>query len=205
MFPLDGSNGGLDQDDFAFVNREITDPEFLERINGLPARDAPYTTEINLEALRWIHEAASKLRRGFLVAVDYGLSRADYYAENRNAGTLQVRRDHRLLDSPLADIGDADLTSHVDWTSLIEEAQRAGFTLQGLADQHHFLTGILANDPDFLASAAAKIRRELQTLLHPEMLGRSFQVLVLGRGIPSSAKLSGLRFRQRTDAVMPAE
>jgi SAM-dependent MidA family methyltransferase len=93
----------------------------------------------------------------------------------------------------------------VDWTSLIEEAERAGFALQGLVDQHYFLTGILAEDSGFLGKASGKIRRELQTLLHPEMLGRSFQVLVLGRGISSPSKLSGLRFRHRTDATKSPE
>jgi len=196
---------GLERNELVFASQEITDPQLLTRVRGLPARDSPYKTEVNLEASRWIREVSSKLGRGFLVAVDYGLSRADYYSENRTSGTLQVRRDHRLVESPLTFIGDADLTSHVDWTSLIGEAERAGFVLHGLADQHYFLTGILAEGSDFLGNASAKIRRELQTLLHPEMLGRSFQVLVLGRGISSTLKLSGLRFRHRTDATIPTE
>ena len=195
----------LDGSELALIAQEITDPDLLARVKGLPVRDGSYATEVNLEALRWIHEVSAKLRRGFVITVDYGLSRDDYYSENRTAGTLQVRRDHRLLDSPLKSVGESDLTSHVDWTSLIDEAERAGFALQGLVDQHHFLTGILAEYSDFLGKASAKVRRQLQTLLHPEMLGRSFQVLVLGREISSSSKLSGLRFRQRIDATMSPE
>jgi SAM-dependent MidA family methyltransferase len=196
---------GLNGNELAFVAHEIADAELLARMKDLPVRDGFYTTEVSLGASRWIRELSSKLHRGFLITVDYGLSRDDYYAEKRRSGTLQVRRDHRLLDSPLTSIGDADLTSHVDWTSLIEEAERSGFALQGLVDQYYFLTGILAEDSDFLEKASAKIRRELQTLLHPEMLGRSFQVLVLARGISSSSKMSGLRFRHRADATMSTE
>lgn len=196
---------GLRGSDLALVAREIEEPELLARVKDLPARDGSYRTEVNLEAPRWIREMSSRLRRGFVITVDYGLSRESYYSENRTLGTLQVRRDHRLLDSPLTAIGEADLTSHVDWTSLIEEAERAGFALQGLVDQHHFLTGILAECPNFLGNASAKLRRQLQTLLHPEMLGRSFQVLVLGREISSSSKLSGLRFGQRTDVAKSPE
>lgn len=192
---------GLAGGELAFVAQEIADPELLARVKKLPVRDGSYETEVSLEALRWIRELSPGLQRGFVVAVDYGLARASYYAEKRRSGTLQVRRDHRLCESPLTDIGEADLTSHVDWTSLIEEAERGGFTLQGLVDQHYFLTGILAEYSDFPGKASAKVRRELQTLLHPEMLGRSFQVLILGRGISSSSKLSGLRFRHRTDAM----
>ncbi len=197
---------GLERNELAFVTQEMADPDLHARVRGLPARGSPFRTEVNLEALRWIREVSSKLQRGFLVTVDYGLPREDYYAENRTSGTLQVRRGHRLIDSPLTSIGEADLTSHVDWTSLIEEAERAGFALQGLVDQHYFLTGILAEDPDFLGKASAKIRRELQTLLHPEMLGRSFQILVLGRRTPSSSStLAGLRFRKRRDATISAD
>jgi SAM-dependent MidA family methyltransferase len=196
---------GLDRSDLAFVAQEVTDADLPARLKRLPARDRSYRTEVNLEALRWIREMSSKLRRGFVITVDYGLSRENYYSENRTSGTMRVRRDHRLFDSPLTAVGESDLTSHVDWTSLIEEAERAGFALQGLVDQHHFLTGILAEYFDFLGKASAKIRRELQTLLHPEMLGRSFQVLVLGRKIPLSSRLSGLRFRQRTGATTSPE
>jgi SAM-dependent MidA family methyltransferase len=195
----------LNGNELAFVAQEMDDPNLLARVKELPVRDGSYTTEVNLDASRWIHELSSKLRRGFLITVDYGFSRENYYAENRTSGTLRVRRDHRLLESPLTAIGESDLTSHVDWTSVVEEAERVGFALQGLVDQHHFLTGILAEYSDFLGKASAKLRRQLQTLLHPEMLGRSFQVLVLGREISSSSKLSGLRFCPRTDATTSPE
>jgi hypothetical protein len=40
----------------------------------------------------------------------------------------------------------------------------------------------------------ASSRRQLQTLLHPEMMGRSFQVLALTRGIRPGTVLSGFKF-----------
>jgi SAM-dependent MidA family methyltransferase len=188
---------GLTGSELAFVAQEITNPDLLARVKELPARGGLYETEVNLEAPRWIRELSPQLRRGFVIAVDYGLSRDDYYAENRTSGTLQVRRDNRLVDSPLKSIGESDLTSHVDWTSLIEEAEHAGFAMEGLIDQHHFLTGILAEHSDFLGKASAKIRRQLQTLLHPEMLGRTFQVLVMSRGVETDASIAGVRFAER--------
>jgi hypothetical protein len=40
-----------------------------------------------------------------------------------------------------------------------------------------------------------KIKRELQTLLHPEMLGRAFQALALAKDIdPGASRLAGFKF-----------
>jgi len=39
------------------------------------------------------------------------------------------------------------------------------------------------------------MKRELQTLLHPEMLGRAFQVLALEKNVgPDASRLAGFRF-----------
>jgi hypothetical protein len=45
--------------------------------------------------------------------------------------------------------------------------------------------------------------RELQTLLHPEMLGRSFQVLALAKNVDAcSLRLAGFKFaREARNAV----
>ena len=40
-----------------------------------------------------------------------------------------------------------------------------------------------------------KAKRELQTLLHPEMLGRAFQVLALAKNVgPETNPLAGFKF-----------
>ena len=92
-------------------------------------------------------------------------------------------------------MGQADITAHVEWTSLIEKAQRSGLTSSGFCDQHHFITGLLTGE---LARELESVRdpkttRALQTLLQPGLLGMKFQYLVLARNADASA-LSGLRF-----------
>ena len=62
----------------------------------------------------------------------------------------------------------------------------------GFTDQHHFLTGIISKYPEI--AAPEKSRRALQTLLHPEMLGRSFQVLALAKDVDLETPLSGFKF-----------
>jgi SAM-dependent MidA family methyltransferase len=176
-------------EDFQLVPRPITDQKLRARLPPLPpAGTGTYDTEINLAALDWVERVAAKLQRGFVLAVDYGFSRAEFFAAERRSGTLQGYAGHRTVSSPLSDIGRADIASHVEWTSVAEHAEECGLKIVGFTDQHHFMTGMLS-----LVSPREDERRALQTLLHPEFLGTRFQYLALGRNVPS-AELNGFRF-----------
>ncbi len=174
---------------FQIVPRPITDQKLRARLPPLPsAGTGTYDTEINLAALDWVERVAAKLQRGFILAVDYGFSRTEYFAAERTSGTLQGYAGHRTVSSPLHDIGRADIASHVEWTSVAETAEARGLAIVGFTDQHHFMTGMLS-----LVSPREEERRALQTLMHPEFLGTRFQYLALGRNVPS-AGLTGFRF-----------
>jgi SAM-dependent MidA family methyltransferase len=163
-------------------------------------------TAFNQAALNWVDSVAANLQRGYVIAIDYG------HSGNEFQGDIQVRAQHRHLDSPFEQIGCADITMHVDWMSIAARAQATGLRLAGFADQHHFLTGIVSAWPDLLQGRSSnstresfrsqvpiaaiddKTKRALQTLLHPEMLGRSFQVLALEKGVHPVAPLAGFKF-----------
>jgi len=183
---------GLDGDRFVFVERESGDQTF----NGA--------------VLTWVDEVAANLERGYVVAIDYG------HFENEFRGSIQVRARHRNLDSPFEKIGEADITMPVDWRSIVDCAQTSGLRVAGFTDQHHFLTGIISTWPNLIEdrspnssvfggkvqdrAADRKIKRALQTLLHPEMLGRAFQVLVLEKKIDSSTPpLAGFKFAREAN------
>jgi len=158
---------GLDGDKFVFVDsiaNQITNQSQLDLIDQIAAR----------------------LQRGFVLAIDYGFRRDDF----REA--IQVRARHRSLDSPFEQIGEADITAHLNWTDIAERAEKNGLRVHGFTDQHHFLTGIISTFPEVVENEKSK--RALQTLLHPEMLGRSFQVLALAKDVDLAAPLSGFKF-----------
>ncbi|HKP02546.1 MAG TPA: SAM-dependent methyltransferase [Chthoniobacterales bacterium] len=184
---------GLAGDEFVFVERPIDDQRLRLQIEKLPPiPTSPYETEVNVAALNWVASVSRKLTRGFVLAVDYGYARGQFYAAERSSGTLQSYAGHRTLPSPLRGIGEADITAHVDWTSIAERAEECGFTLNGFTDQYHFVTGLvsrLAGD-QAAGEAAPSTRRALQTLLHPELLGTRFQYLALGKDAPAD-RLSG--------------
>ncbi len=161
------------------------------------------STAFNQAALDWVDSVAVNLQRGYVITIDYGHSANEFH------GNVQVRARHRHLDSPFEQIGHADITIQVDWTSIARRAEANGLRVAGLTDQHHFLTGIVSTWPDLLQTPFAnstalsrrvqatdhnKAKRALQTLLHPEMLGRAFQVLAIAKNVDSGAPLSGFKF-----------
>ena len=167
---------GLDGDKFAFVERPVD------------------KTLFNQAALDFVDQIAANLQRGYVIAVDYG------FLDEEFEKTVQVRARHRNLDSSFEQIGNADITMSVDWRSIVERSQSNRLRVAGFTDQHHFLTGIIsefANDGlrQSPLTDSPKTKRELQTLLHPEMLGRAFQVLALAKNVgPENNPLAGFKF-----------
>jgi SAM-dependent MidA family methyltransferase len=174
---------------FAFTTANVS--RFKLRLDQLGFFPAGFETEVSVAAPKLMGEIASKLSRGVILTIDYGFVRAAFYSLDRSEGSLQVRAKQKKLSSPFEQIGLADISAHVEWTGLGEAALPSGAKLIGFTDQHHFLIGIVSKFfPNVEFDACGK--RALQTLLHPEMLGRNFQVLALGKNF--SEKLSGFQF-----------
>jgi SAM-dependent MidA family methyltransferase len=168
---------GLEGDKFVFVEQP-----------------ADSETETNRAALAWIDNVSAQLQRGFIIAIDYGFPREKF------RGTVQARAQHRHLDSPFEQIGEADITAHINWTDIAERAETNGLRVAGFTDQHHFLTGIISEWPQLVADDKSK--RALQTLLHPEMLGRAFQVLALNKDVDLALPLAGFKFARDARAAL---
>ena len=184
---------------FRFVNARITDPAMLAALAQIPQPCGEYQTELHLTALDWIAELAPKLIRGGILAIDYGFPRAEYYRPERTAGTLSAYANHRREADPLARPGEIDLTAHVEFTSLVEAAERAGLRLAGLTEQHSFMVG-LGQRHFGEGPADPQELRAFKTLMHPELLGQSFKVLALSKGF-GETPLSGfahMRARQHS-------
>ena len=169
--------------------------------------------EVNLAAVDWVRTAARRLTRGFLVLIDYGHPARELYAGHHASGTLTTFQRHLVdaavadpdrRDGPawLADPGERDITSHVDFTSIELAARDEGLEVLGLVDQTRFLLGLGAlDDPAAAADTAGALRHRLalKTLLAPGGLGSTHQVLVLGKGVGRPA-LKGCSFTWRETA-----
>ena len=164
----------------------------------LPPRPDDYRTELRRHQRDLIETLSSRLRRGFLLAIDYGMPRAELLAPHRSGGTLACYAQHRRDDAPLENPGQKDITAHVDFTALAQDAAACGLTLEGYTDQHHFLVGASTGLLKSLDGAAPtpstlKILRSLRTLLHPETMGTQFKAILFSKKVPLAKPISGFQ------------
>lgn len=163
-----------------------------------------YRTEVNLAALDWLDTATSSLDRGFLLTIDYGHTAPRYYSPARHKGTLKCYHQHRHHDDPYANIGQQDLTAHVDFTALQRHGEQVGLTTLGYTQQGLFLMALGLGDrianltqtitpgPDGFNQLIQR-RAALHQLMDMTPMGLgTFGVLVQTKGIESNISLKGL-------------
>jgi SAM-dependent MidA family methyltransferase len=142
-----------------------------------------YTIETGPAAESWWREAANVLERGKLMTIDYGLTAEELFSPGRLRGTLRAYFRHHAGDDLLGNVGEQDLTAHVNFSAIQAAGESAGLKTEHFSTQSQFLTQILgkASKDDSFGEWNTKQARQFQTLTHPEHLGRAFRVLVQSR------------------------
>jgi SAM-dependent MidA family methyltransferase len=154
--------------------------------------------EVNLEACAWIADIGARLDRGFALTIDYGHEASELYDPRHMLGTLLAYEKHRASEHFFRAPGEQDLTAHVNFTALERHGRVAGLQRTGFTSQSAFLLG-LARHSDFAdlqfsamsESQQTRARLLFKTLIYPEGMGETFQVLIQHKGIDQS-HLSGL-------------
>ncbi len=154
-----------------------------------------YRSEVNLAALDWLSQVARSLQRGYVLTIDYGYTATRYYNTRRLQGTLQCYYQHRHHNNPYINVGEQDITAHVDFTALEQWGQRCGLNLVGFTRQGLFLMSLglstrLASHPEQPISQVLQRREALHQLIEPTGLG-GFGVLIQSKGLKETeAKVS---------------
>jgi SAM-dependent MidA family methyltransferase len=169
--------------DFTETLGPLSTPRLAEYLHDLPVQYMEgYQTEVNLRALDWMEDIARRLKRGFVLTIDYGYERADYFAPHHRDGTLLCYHRHTNSTNPYANVGEQDVTAHVEFTSLIEHGKKHGLEPMLFTDQAHFLVQIgeseIAEIVERTAGQLSKERAAIHQLIHPELMGRAFKALV---------------------------
>jgi SAM-dependent MidA family methyltransferase len=137
-------------------------------------------TEIHPQAEAFMRTLASHLQHGVAFFIDYGFPELEYYHPQRTGGTLMCHHCHRADGNPLVEVGDKDITAHVNFSGVALAAQDAGMDVLGYTSQARFLLN--CGLADLLATADLRERAMAQKLITEHEMGELFKVLALGRG-----------------------
>lgn len=138
----------------------------------------------------WLSSLGLSLHRGELMIVDYGYVMEEWRQSRFPQGSALAYRQHQVVEDLLANPGEQDLTAHVNFTELINIANQAGLQLRNHVLQYVLLLELGEPDEfrDVFADCANDRERQqralqLKTLIVPQGLGTTFQVLQFRKGV----------------------
>jgi len=172
---------------------ELSNPElenYFKELN-INLKDGQ-RAEVNLKALDWVKNISRCLNRGFVITIDYGHLAEEFYSEERCSGTLMCYFEHTTSENPYERIGNQDITSHVNLSSIIEAGIKSGLSTTGFVRQSNFLIalGILNKMNDAKGDFSKLLT--MKNLFMPGGMGDIFKVLIQHKGV-NSPELIGLR------------
>jgi len=172
---------------FVWTTGPLSTPRLASFISTYSIELAPrQTIEINLAIDDWFSAVAAKLERGFVVTVDYGAEANELYDPAlRSDGTLRGFSRHGFVDDLLAEPGEHDLTTSVNWTQVKAVGEKLGFDVIDFASQDKFLlnAGLLDQLQYRLEQVESEAEKVSLTtgareMILPGGMASSFQVLV---------------------------
>lgn len=119
-----------------------------------------------------------KKNNGAALFIDYG------HTEGGTGDTLQAVKNHRFVPV-LENVGEADLTSHVDFAALRRVVEAENVHCRAIVTQEAFLheLGIEHRTATLMKNATAQQQQDIQTALHrltsTEEMGKLFKVMVI--------------------------
>ena len=173
-----GVQGGADGFEWADRPTDLRPPVAIEG-------DHDYLTEIHPQAEAFVATLAERLKQGAAFFIDYGFPEAEYYHPQRFMGTVMCHRGHRADADPLVEVGEKDVTAHVNFTSIALAGQEAGLAVLGYCSQARFLLN--AGIVPMMAAASLAERAMAARLVHEHEMGELFKVIGFTAGEPWEA------------------
>ena len=159
-----------------------------------------FCAEVNLQAIEWLNTISASLAKGFIITIDYGFPSSELYQPYRNLGTIVCYYKHSVNDHPYANIGEQDITAHINFSALGLWGTKTGLVNCGFTTQSQFLSGLGLTE--YLRKLELKEKnnddfRKNLMLLHTLLvsMGKKFKVLIQQKGL-QKPMLSGLQFCQ---------
>jgi SAM-dependent MidA family methyltransferase len=148
--------------------------------------------EVNLKAFDWVKNISCCLNRGFVITIDYGHQAEELYSVERSRGTLVCYYEHTTNENLYERVGSQDITSHVNFSSIMEAGIKSGLSSTGFVRQSNFLIalGILNKMNDAKGDVSKLLT--MKNLFMPGGMGDMFKVLIQHKGV-GNPELIGLR------------
>ena len=178
--------------EFAEEAGEPSTPEIAAYLQRIAVELHPgQQAEVNLNAPKWLAAAAKALQQGFILTVDYGYTAAELYTPRRKLGTLLCYYRHQTEENPYLRLGLQDITTHVDFTTLMKCGEQSGLQNEWFGEQYRFLlsAGIVEEIEKIERSKVSeeeklRLRLTLKKLILPDGgMGETFKVLIQSRGV----------------------
>ena len=150
-----------------------------------------YRSEFNGAVAPWLRSMADALGQAAVFLIDYGFPRHEFYHPQRSEGSLMCHYRHRSHTDPLTLLGLQDITAHVDFTQVAEEALQAGFDVSGFTSQAFFLISLglteraAQHDPEDIKQQLV-LSQQVKKLTMPNEMGELFKVIGLQKGLDLS-------------------
>ncbi len=138
------------------------------------------TVEIHPQAEAFVATLVEHMQHAAAFFIDYGFPEAEYYHVQRHQGSLVCHRAHQVDNEPLADVGEKDITAHVNFSAIALAAQNAGADVTGYTSQAHFLFN--CGIAPMLEAAGLRERAHGQKLVNEHEMGELFKVLAFSKG-----------------------
>lgn len=187
------------QGELAETFKPCENPQLREYlVKALPEPFFPYLSEANLFIDGWIQQCSDMLIQGAMFIIDYGFPRHEYYHPERNQGTVMCHHRHLAHTNPLINLGEQDITAHVDFTHVAEAADAAGFDVTGFTNQAAFLlaNGLLSL-LETMGDGPKRVyaQQAVKQLIQPNDMGELFKVMALTKNLDLA--LNGFQYHDK--------
>ncbi len=163
-----------EEDRFFFKNKRIKNKKFLKYLDNFKDNKI---LEISFERNKYFEKICKFIKNngGIFLTIDYG------YLNKRNNFTLQGIQNHKF-SNVLDDIGNKDISSHVNFNDLLEIALNYNLKIEEFSTQREFLIkyGIFERKKFFDNSSTYKnIEIDIERLIGKNKMGNLFKCFVV--------------------------
>jgi len=167
----------LKDDEFSETTGNPSSNEIVAYFNNIEIRfEEGQEFEINLCVKNFFNTIDAILNEGIILTVDYGYLAQELFDSHRMKGTYKCLYKHTINETPYINIGNQDITAHVDFSNMISIGESLNINSVKYTTQGQFLLdwGIL----ELSEIKSGTNIQSIKNLFLPELMGDKFKVLI---------------------------